>query len=132
MTESPDSPGAGPRPTDRPARPPVVAPVPGTAGCPYRTAALPPIGGHLSREPEDFVVDELPAYTPEGAGEHWFVRVRKVGLSTEQARRMLARAAGINPRTIGAAGRKDTVAVTTQWMSLPVEPVPLDERSCES
>lgn len=129
MTDHADSSDAPAGPTERPTTPLVRAPVPGTVGCPYRTATLPPIGGHLSGEPEDFVVDELPAYTPEGIGEHWFVRVRKVGLSTEHARRALAKAAGISHRTIGAAGRKDTVAVTTQWMSLPVEPVaPDDER----
>jgi tRNA pseudouridine13 synthase len=33
--------------------------------------------------------------------------------------RWLARAAGVPPRDVGYAGRKDKVAVTTQWMSVP-------------
>jgi len=32
---------------------------------------------------------------------------------------MLARAAGVAPRDVGAAGRKDRVAVATQWLSVP-------------
>ena len=36
---------------------------------PYLTADLPGIGGTLKAEVEDFVVDEIPADEPEGAGE---------------------------------------------------------------
>ncbi|MCA9540894.1 MAG: tRNA pseudouridine(13) synthase TruD, partial [Myxococcales bacterium] len=97
--------------------------MPGTPGCPWRTAALPPIGGALSGDPEDFIVDELPAYLPSGEGTHWFVRIQKRGLSTAEAIELLARAAGCEPRDVGSAGRKDKHAVTTQWLSLPVAPV---------
>jgi tRNA pseudouridine13 synthase len=83
----------------------------------------------LSARPEDFIVEEIPAYAPDGSGDHWFVRVRKVGLSTPRLCTMMADAAGIPPREIGIAGRKDELAVTTQWISLPVEPVdPEDPR----
>lgn len=67
-------------------------------------------------------MDEIPAYAPAGEGEHFFVRVRKRDLTTDLARRLLADAAGVDPRAVGVAGRKDRHAVTTQWFSLPIEP----------
>lgn len=108
---------------DAPSGPPdVTPPVPGTEGCPRRTAALAGIGGAIGPDPADFVVDEIPSYPPDGEGDHWFVRLRKTGLSTPAARQALARAAGVDAREIGFAGRKDSHAVTTQWFSLPAKP----------
>jgi tRNA pseudouridine13 synthase len=69
--------------------------------------------------PEDFVVEEIPAYAPCGEGEHTFVRVEKRGRTTEAVARELARAAGVRPGDVGYAGRKDRFAVTTQWLSVP-------------
>jgi tRNA pseudouridine13 synthase len=69
--------------------------------------------------PEDFVVEEIPAYAPCGEGEHTFVRVEKRGRTTEAVARDLARAAGVRPGDVGYAGRKDRFAVTTQWLSVP-------------
>ncbi|MCC6646529.1 MAG: tRNA pseudouridine(13) synthase TruD [Polyangiaceae bacterium] len=70
--------------------------------------------------PEDFEVEELPAYAPSGAGPHLFVRFRKRELDTLVAVRMLARRLGVSPRDAGTAGLKDRHAVTTQWASLPL------------
>jgi len=86
---------------------------------PYLTADLPGIGGVLRTQPEDFVVDEVPAYPTSGAGEHVFVRIQKRGLTTPDAVTRLARALGVSGRDIGVAGMKDRHAVTTQWLSLP-------------
>lgn len=69
--------------------------------------------------PEDFRVDELPLFTPSGEGEHTYVHVEKVGRTTEEIVRALARAAGVRPRDVGYAGRKDRFAVATQWLSVP-------------
>ena len=69
--------------------------------------------------PEDFVVDELPLYDCSGEGEHTFVRVEKRLRTTEQVARTLAREAGVRPRDVGYAGRKDRNAVTRQWFSVP-------------
>ena len=66
---------------------------------------------------EDFVVDEIPAYTPSGSGEHLFVRFEKVGLDTEQTVRDIAAAMDVDARAAGWAGLKDRHAVTTQWAS---------------
>ncbi len=71
------------------------------------------------RSPEDFVVEEIPAYLPTGEGGHTFVWVEKRLRNTEDVARELARAAGVAPRDVGYAGRKDRVAVTRQWFSVP-------------
>ncbi len=73
----------------------------------------------LRNAPEDFRVDELPLYDAAGEGGHTFVRVEKRERTTEQVARDLARAAGVAARDVGYAGRKDRIAVATQWFSVP-------------
>jgi tRNA pseudouridine13 synthase len=68
---------------------------------------------------EDFVVDEVPLYAPSGEGAHTFVRVEKRDETTETVARALARAAGVAPRDVGYAGRKDRRAIARQWLSVP-------------
>lgn len=68
--------------------------------------------------PEDFVVEEIPAYPPSGEGNHLFVHVEKRSRTTEQVAAALARAAGVASRDVGYAGRKDRVAVARQWLSV--------------
>jgi tRNA pseudouridine13 synthase len=70
--------------------------------------------------PDDFVVEEIPAYAPSGRGEHVFVRFTKRGLTTLDAVDRLARALGCDPRETGFAGMKDKHAVTTQTASFHV------------
>lgn len=79
---------------------------------------LPAIGGKVGPEPEDFLVDEVPAYAASGKGEHQYLHVRKRLLTTPDMVRRVARAAGVNEREVGYAGLKDKHAVTTQWLSL--------------
>jgi tRNA pseudouridine13 synthase len=74
--------------------------------------------GVIKRSPEDFVVDEIPAYDPAGVGDHVYVRFRKRGLNTDAVVRAIATAVGADVRECGVAGLKDKVAVTTQWISL--------------
>ena len=69
--------------------------------------------------PEDFRVEEVLLYTPTGEGAHTFVRVEKCLSTTEDVARALARAAGVAAGDVGYAGRKDRVAVATQWFSVP-------------
>ena len=69
--------------------------------------------------PEDFRVDEVLPYAPTGEGAHTFVRVEKRLRTTEDVARALARAEGVAARDVGYAGRKDRVAVATQWFSVP-------------
>lgn len=72
----------------------------------------------FKERPEDFVVEELPAYEPSGEGAHVFVRFTKTGQTTLDAVRAIARALGCDPREAGFAGMKDKQAVTTQTLSL--------------
>jgi tRNA pseudouridine13 synthase len=74
--------------------------------------------GRLKVEPQDFVVEELPAYEPSGTGEHVFVRFTKTDRTTLDAVRTIARALGCDSREAGFAGMKDRRAVTTQTLSL--------------
>ncbi len=84
---------------------------------PYLTASLPGVGGALRDTPEDFCVDELPAYLPTGDGEHVYIRFEKRGLTTPAAVDAIARALDVSPREAGWAGLKDRHAVTSQWAS---------------
>jgi tRNA pseudouridine13 synthase len=81
---------------------------------------LPP--GKIKSCPEDFVVEELPAYEPSGAGDHLYIRFTKRDLTTDAAVRAIAGALDVRGRDIGIAGMKDKVAVTTQTVSVPVPP----------
>jgi tRNA pseudouridine13 synthase len=87
---------------------------------PFVTAGLPGSGGALKASPEDFRVDELPAYLPSGAGPHLYLRVEKRGRTTRDVLRDLAARLGVPERDAGYAGLKDREAVTTQWLSFPV------------
>lgn len=80
-----------------------------------------PLPGTIKTSLEDFVVDEIPAYSPSGEGEHCFLHVRKRDLTTQEAIKRLVRAlpGEVKPRDVGRAGVKDRHGVTTQWLSLP-------------
>ncbi len=86
---------------------------------PLLTADLPAVGGSVGPEPEDFVVDEIPAALPSGHGEHLYVRIRKRLWTTPDMLHAVARAAKVRERDVGSGGMKDKHAVTTQWLSLP-------------
>ncbi len=93
---------------------------------PLVTADLPGSGGAVRSSPEDFRVDEVPAYLPSGAGPHLYLRIEKRGRTTPDALRALAKALGVPERDAGYAGLKDRHAVTTQWLSFlaPRDPDP--------
>ncbi|HEV3300958.1 MAG TPA: tRNA pseudouridine(13) synthase TruD [Planctomycetaceae bacterium] len=92
---------------------------------PFLTADLPGTGGTLKQEPEDFVVEEIPAYEPCGEGEHLFLWVEKQDVSGEELLRHVARRLAIPSGDIGMAGIKDRRAITRQWISVPVRSEPL-------
>ncbi|CAK0768634.1 tRNA pseudouridine synthase D [Gammaproteobacteria bacterium] len=76
--------------------------------------------GIIRTIPDDFRVDEELRFAPEGAGEHWLLRVTKRGANTAWVARRLAQVAGMRPVDVGYAGLKDRHAVTTQWFSVRV------------
>lgn len=91
---------------------------------PHLTSALPGIGGVLKHAPEDFIVEEIPAYPPCGDGEHLFLWLEKRDVSAEDLTTHLARALGVRRDDIGVAGLKDRRAVTRQFVSLPATAEP--------
>lgn len=71
----------------------------------------------MRHQPEDFLVDEVPAYLPCGTGVHLFVHFEKRELSTPAAVSALGRALGVPASRCAFAGLKDRHAVTRQWAS---------------
>lgn len=84
--------------------------------------------GILKASPEDFVVDEVPAYEPSGSGDHLYVHFRKRDRTTDDAAKAIADALGVPMREVGVAGLKDKVAVTSQWISLLTRDADAEER----
>lgn len=84
---------------------------------PYATAEVPAVPLRWKARPEDFRVEELPAVTPVGHGDHLYLCIEKRGIPTDEAVRRLARALGKRPRDAGVAGRKDAQAVALQTVS---------------
>lgn len=93
--------------------------------------------GFIRTTPEDFQVSEIPLVTPDGEGEHCWVRVRKRNSNTAWVAKQLAEFAGVAPKAVSYAGMKDRNAVTEQWFSvqLPGREAPdwssLDNQSFE-
>lgn len=86
---------------------------------PYLTHDFDGIGGVIRQRPEDFLVEEIPLYEPVGEGEHVFVEIQKLGLTTFDAINRIARECNVPARDIGFAGMKDKDAVTRQIISVP-------------
>jgi tRNA pseudouridine13 synthase len=88
---------------------------------PFLARDVPACGGVFKASPEDFEVEELPAYLPGGEGEHLFLWVEKRGRSTQDVAKSLARALGLTERDVSWAGLKDRQAVTRQFLSVPAK-----------
>src|SRR5690606_27599314 len=80
-------------------------------GAPLLTAAIRSV-------PEDFQVDELPAFEATGEGEHLLLEIRKRGANTVAIAKRLAQWAGVPEMGVSYAGQKDRHAVTTQRFSV--------------
>ncbi|WP_018169640.1 tRNA pseudouridine(13) synthase TruD [Thioalkalivibrio sp. ALMg9] len=82
----------------------------------------PPLSAMIKACPEDFRVEELPATTPEGEGEHVWLEIEKRLLNSEDVAVWLARESGAGRGKVSYAGRKDRQAVTRQWFSVQCPP----------
>jgi len=71
---------------------------------------------------DDFHVEEVLGFIPDGTGEHLFVEIEKTGLTTFEAQSLLARHFGLHLRNTAFAGMKDKLGVTRQWFSLHLGP----------
>ena len=81
---------------------------------------VPPATGRIRTEPEDFRVEEVLGFAPDGAGSHVLLTVEKRGANSGWVAAQLARAAGVAVRDVGYAGQKDRQAVTLQAYTVPV------------
>jgi tRNA pseudouridine13 synthase len=86
---------------------------------PVLAAEFAGVGGHIKQRPEDFEVEEIPAYEPAGSGEHLFLWIEKCGMGAEFFLRQVARRLEIPVGEVGMAGLKDRHAVTRQYVSVP-------------
>lgn len=68
--------------------------------------------------PEDFIVDEVLGFDPDGDGNHALLHIRKRNTNTEWLARQLADQAGVPLSEVGYAGLKDRRAVTSQYFSV--------------
>ncbi len=69
--------------------------------------------------PEDFAVEERLLYPPRGSGSHLYLQIEKRLCNTDDVARSLAEALSLPRQEVGYAGRKDRIAVTRQWFSVP-------------
>jgi tRNA pseudouridine13 synthase len=86
---------------------------------PLLTASLPGIGGRIKQTPEDFEVEEIPAYEASGNGAFLYLWIEKRDMGAEYFERFIARRLGIPVGEVGTAGLKDRHAITRQYVSVP-------------
>ena len=75
----------------------------------------------LKSRPEDFEVEELLGFQPDGDGEHYLLKIRKRNRNTMDVAREIAHRLGVRLLDVGYAGLKDRRAVTSQWFSVPAK-----------
>ncbi len=78
----------------------------------------PCVTGEIKQKAEDFRVDEIPGFEPDGHGDHVFLTLEKTGQTTNAVANRLRQFCGLQHRDIGYAGMKDKHAVTSQQFSL--------------
>ncbi len=86
---------------------------------PLACADLPPITGTL----REAAGEEVLAKQPAGTGNHWWIRVRKDGLGTQQAREALARSVQRDVDIVSDGGNRDRRGSFTQWFSIPADAI---------
>jgi tRNA pseudouridine13 synthase len=91
---------------------------------PLITADLSGIGGRIKSTPDDFDVEEIPAYEPSGSGEFLYLWLEKRSMGAEYFQRQVAQRLGLKSGEVGSAGLKDRHAVTRQWVSVPASAEP--------
>ena len=79
----------------------------------------PPASGRLRSSPEDFRVEEILGFEPDGTGAHAMLFVEKRGANTGWVASQLARSLRVAVRDVGWSGQKDRNAVTRQAFTLP-------------
>ncbi len=81
---------------------------------------------------EDFEVEEVSGFEPQGQGDHLFLWIEKRGMATTELVARLAQALGGKSADYGYAGRKDARAVTRQWISVDAKALGIGEAEVEA
>lgn len=85
---------------------------------PFVTADLPGIGGTIKTIPADFFVEEIPLYEFSGQGTHVYAFIQKKNMTTTDMIAFVAQQLNVKRMDVGYAGRKDSKAITRQWISV--------------
>ena len=72
----------------------------------------------IRQQPEDFIVNEVLGFEPDGAGEHVLLHIQKRLKNTQDVIKSLTQLFDLRSTEIGYCGLKDNHAVTTQWISI--------------
>lgn len=75
-------------------------------------------GGRIKSEPEDFRVEEVLGFQPDGQGEHLMLYLEKRNMNTLELVKRLSHQLSIPAKDIAYSGLKDRQAVTRQWLSI--------------
>ena len=79
-----------------------------------------PATGRIRVAPEDFCVEEVLGFEPDGSGSHALLVVAKRDANTGWVAAQLARHAEVPVRDVGFSGHKDRHAVTRQSYTVPL------------
>ena len=83
-----------------------------------RAHGAPVLAARIRSQAEDFFVEEVPGFAPDGVGEHLLLTIEKRGMNTAFAAKTIAQWAGVDESAMGYAGLKDRHAVTRQRFSV--------------
>lgn len=81
----------------------------------------PAVSAKLKVALTDFKVEENLGFEPTSSGEHIFLKVKKINLSTLDVARKLSEITGLKMSSIGYSGMKDKRAECVQWFSIPFQ-----------
>lgn len=89
---------------------------------PRATDHLRPCTGISRKDASDTRMEEV-LTRPVDGGDHFYLKVRKTGMTTSQAMSAVARAAGLERDMVSHTGAKDRHADCVQWFAVPKEPI---------
>jgi tRNA pseudouridine13 synthase len=81
----------------------------------------PAVSAKLKVALTDFKVEENLGFEPTSSGEHIFLKVKKINLSTLDVARKISEITGLKMSSIGYSGMKDKRGECVQWFSIPFQ-----------
>jgi len=75
----------------------------------------PVLGGKFKQQAEDFQVEEILGFEPDGSGEHLFLFIEKTEMTTSDVQQTLARHFNQALNKVSYSGMKDKMGITRQW-----------------